>query len=108
MALHYVIAVVRADALMAVEQRLTQVGVRGFTVVKVKGLGKHPNFFSRDTLSDEAKLEIVANESKLEAIVTAITDAAHTGDPGDGVISVLPVAHFYRIRTRAEAMPDDA
>ena len=107
MALHYVIAVVRVDALASVERSLMQIGVRGLTVVKVKGLGKHANFFSRDQLSDEAKLEIVADESRLEAIAGAIMDAAHTGDPGDGIVSVLPVSRFYRIRTRSEALPED-
>ena len=108
MALRYVIAVIRVGALEAVERRLTDIGVRGLTVVKVKGLGKHPSYFTRDPLSEEAKLEIVADESRIEVIAQAIFDAAHTGDPGDGIISVLPVSDFYRIRTRLAASPEDA
>ena len=108
MALNYVMAIVRADALEAVEQKLIDIGVRGLTVVKVKGLGRHANFFSRDWLTDEVKLEIVADESKVDGITRAIMDAAHTGDPGDGIVTVLPVLTFYRIRTRSEAMPEDA
>lgn len=108
MALNYVMAIVRADALEAVEQKLIDIGVRGLTVVKVKGLGRHANFFSRDWLIDEVKLEIVADESKVDGITRAIMDAAHTGDPGDGIVTVLPVLKFYRIRTRSEAMPEDA
>jgi nitrogen regulatory protein P-II 1 len=107
MGLNYVIAVVRADALETVEQRLMNIGVGGLTVVKVKGLGKHANFFSRDWLSEEVKIEIVADESRIEAITRAIMDAAHTGDPGDGIVTVLPVSRFYRIRTRSEALPED-
>ena len=108
MALRYVIAVIRVGALEAVERRLMDIGVRGLTVVKVKGLGKHPSYFTRDPLSEEAKLEIVADEDRVEPITRAIFDAAHTGDPGDGIISVLPVADFYRIRTRSAASPEDA
>ena len=104
----YVIAVVRADALEAVEQKLIGIGVRGLTVVKVKGLGRHANFFSRDWLSEEAKLEIVAHEDRVDAITRAIMEAAHTGDPGDGIVTVLPVSSFHRIRTRSEALPEDA
>ncbi len=107
MQLKYVIAVVRADALAAVEQRLMDIGVRGLTVIKVKGFGKHPNFFARDRLNEEAKIEIVAEESRVEAIASAIMEAAHTGDPGDGIVTVLPVSNFYRIRTRSEALPED-
>jgi len=106
--LSYVIAVVRADALEAVEQKLIGIGVRGLTVVKVKGLGRHANFFSRDWLSEEAKLEIVAHEDRVDAITRAIMEAAHTGDPGDGIVTVLPVSSFHRIRTRSEALPEDA
>ena len=83
-------------------------GVGGLTVVKVKGLGKHAIFFARDWLSEEAKIEIVIDDTKVEAITHAIMDAAHTGDPGDGIVTVLPVTKFYRIRSRSEAMPDDA
>jgi len=108
MGLSYVIAVVRGDALEAVEQSLISIGVRGLTVVKVKGLGRHANFFSRDWLSDEVKLEIVTDDNRVAAIRSAIMDAAHSGDPGDGIVSVLPVSSFHRIRTRAEALPEDA
>ena len=108
MGLSYVIAVVRADALEAVEQKLIGIGVRGLTVVKVKGLGRHANVFSRDWLSEEAKLEIVAHEDRVDAITRAIMEAAHTGDLGDGIVTVLPISSFHCIRTRSEALPEDA
>ena len=108
MGLSYVIAVVRGDALEAVERSLISIGVRGLTVVKVKGLGRHANFFSRDWLSDEVKLEIVTDNNRVDAIRSAIMDAACSGDPGDGIVTVLPVSSFHRIRTRSEALPEDA
>lgn len=113
MGLSYVIAVVRVGALEEVERRLMKIGISGMTVIKVKGVGQHANssgrdWLSRDWLMEEAKIEIVAEESRVGAITSAIIDAAHTGDPGDGIVTVLPVSKFYRIRTRAEALPDDA
>lgn len=112
MGLSYVIAVVRVDALEAVEQALIKINVGGMTVIKVRGLGKHPSpgrdWRARDWLMEEAKIEIVADENAIEAITTTIIDAAHSGDPGDGIVTVLPVSKFYRIRTRAEALPQDA
>ena len=113
MGLNYLIAVVRVDALERVEQRLMKIGVGGLTIVKVKGLGKRPNLSSRDWLSrdllmEEAKIEMVIQENRVEAIVDAILDAAHTGDPGDGIVTVLPVSKLYRIRTRSESLPDEA
>src|SRR5262245_2542123 len=99
----YIIAVVRLSALETVEASLDRIGVRGFTVVKVKGRGEHPNSHGRDWLArnwlmDEARIEIAAEEAKVEAIVTAILDAAHTGNPGDGIVVVLPVERCFRIR----------
>ena len=35
-------------------------------------------------------------------------DAACSGDPGDEIVTVLPVSSFHRIRTRSEALPEDA
>src|SRR5438067_11259786 len=89
--LSYVIAVVRADALDAVERKLISIGVRGLTVIKAKGLGKQANFFSRDSLTEEVKLEIVTHESKVQEIADANMHGAHTGDPGDAIVTELSV-----------------
>jgi len=36
------------------------------------------------------------------AIVKGIMEAAYLGLEGDGIVAVLPVEKFYRIRTRSE------
>jgi nitrogen regulatory protein PII len=45
------------------------------------------------------------DDSKVEAAITAITEAARTGEIGDGKIFVTPVENAIRIRTgeRGEA-----
>jgi len=73
-----------------------------------QGTWKACQFLFGDWLSEEAKLEIVAHEDRVDAITRAIMEAAHTGDPGDGIVTVLPVSSFHRIRTRSEALPEDA
>jgi len=45
------------------------------------------------------KLEIVAPEARVEAIVEAIQTAARTGRIGDGKIFISPVDQAIRIRT---------
>jgi nitrogen regulatory protein P-II 1 len=104
----YIVAIVRSEVLTTLEQRLQHAGVRGLSVTKVKGIGEYANFFARDQFSEHAKIEIFTDESKVEAIVKVIIDAAHTGDLGDGIVTVLPVEKFYRIRTRSEGFPDAA
>ena len=103
----YVVAVVRSNILEALEQKLIDVGVRGLTVTRVKGLGEYAEFHARDWLSEHEKVEIFTEQSKVEAITNAIMDTAHTGDHGDGIMAVIPLEKFYRIRTRSEALPGE-
>lgn len=101
-----VIAMVRSDALEAVETKLRQTGVQGITVTKSKGYGDHRNFFARDWMSDGVRIEIYTAADRVGAIVDAITDAAYTGEPGDGLIVVLPVDQAFSVRTRSETVPN--
>ena len=45
------------------------------------------------------KIEIVAGDEKVDAIVKTIMETAKTGKIGDGKVFVLPVDEAYRIRT---------
>lgn len=101
-----IIAMVRSDALEAVETKLQQAGVQGVTVTKSKGYGDYHNFFARDWMSEGVRIEIYAAADRVDAIVHAITDAAYTGEPGDGLIVVLPVDRAFSVRTRAETVPN--
>lgn len=95
-------AIVRTHVLEAVEGRLRQLGVAGVSVTRVKGFGEHANFFSRDWLSAQARIEIFADGPDVDRIVEAVMDAAYTGAAGDGIVAVLPVDKLYRIRERRE------
>ena len=46
----------------------------------------------------KTKLEIVVPDPQVEQLVQAIQRAAHTGNPGDGCIFVLPVEMTLKIR----------
>jgi nitrogen regulatory protein PII len=45
------------------------------------------------------KIVIVVSDEKVAPAITAISQAARTGDIGDGKIFVTPVESVYRIRT---------
>ena len=45
------------------------------------------------------KLEVMVPDEQVEQLVEAIQKAAHTGNPGDGRIFVLPVETTVKIRT---------
>lgn len=48
--------------------------------------------------ADFTKLEIVVSVELVDRVVSAISRAAHTGQSGDGIVFVVPVDRFTRIR----------
>jgi len=101
-----VTATIGLDRLDNVESSLRKAGVPGLSITTVKGFGLYKNFFQRDLLSTHARIQIYAPVDRVETIVEAIMDAAHTGAEGDGVVVVSPIDRMYRIdskrRIRAE------
>jgi len=104
-ALRKVTAIVRSAVLEAVEERLIAAGVKGITVTRVKGFGEYADFYSREWLSEHMRIEIFTHRDRVDTVREAIMGAARTGEPGDGIIAVLPVEQLYRIRdgTTAES-----
>ncbi|MGE4545640.1 MAG: P-II family nitrogen regulator [Pedobacter sp.] len=97
-----IVAIVRSSVLEKVEERLRQIGVKGVTVSRIKGLGEYANLFKEDRMVDHVCIAIFAEQSTVDSIVKAIIDSAHLGIPGDGIVAVQPVDKLYRIRTKAE------
>lgn len=108
MSLKYVVAVIRADVLNALEAKLGSLHIRGLTVSKVKGFGEYVDFLAKSHLTEHIKIEIFIEESRLEALTTAIMDIAHSDVPGAGIVAVMPVEKFLHVRTRSETFPDES
>lgn len=102
-----VTAIIRRDVLEKVERELQAMGVRGISVTKVTGYGEHADFYSKDWMVSHARIEIFTTEYQADAIAQSIMETAHLGLEGDGIVAVLPVEKLYRLRTRAEATPDE-
>ena len=107
MELRKVTAIIRCDALDRVEERLQDLGVKGLTVTNVKGFGEYANFFAHTWLVTHSRIEIFTEKNRAEQIAAVIMQAAHTGGAGDGLVVILPVEKLFRIRTKAEAMPEE-
>ena len=107
MELKAVLAFVRRSALDKVEDKLHEIGVKGLTMMKVKGHGEYADFFSRNGMIEYVEMMIFTEKTKAEAVTAAIMEAAHTGVPGDGIVAVLPVDKVFHIRTRSEVAPAD-
>ena len=102
-----IVAIIRRDKLEPVEKKLQHMRVERINVSKVKGYGEYHDFFTRDWMVDEVRIEIFTRNDEVESITAAIMEAAHTGVPGDGIVAIVPVEKFFLIRTRAEATPDE-
>lgn len=102
MNLKKITAIIDNSTLDDVEQRLTSIGVNGFSVSQVSGRGEYRNFFRADVKTQHMKIEVFTREADVDKIVSAIIDVAHRGTQEDGIIAVLPVEKLYRIRTREE------
>ncbi len=103
-----VMAIVICEKLKAVEEALVEIGVGGVSITEVRGYGEYHNFYQADMMSCHARVEVFCLASRTEIIVQAIMDAAHIGQPEDGIIAVSPVDHLYRIRTKSDYAVDVA
>ena len=99
-------AIIQPFKVEPVKEALHAISVEGMTVTEVKGFGRQKGIrevyrgmeYQVDFLP-KVKLEIVAADEKVQAIVDTIVDKARTGRIGDGKIFVYPVAEVVRIRT---------
>jgi len=99
-------AIIQPFKLEPVKDALHALSVQGMTVTEVKGFGVQKGIreiyrgmeYQVDFIP-KVKIEVVAPEQKVPAIVETITKEARTGRIGDGKIFVYPVAEVIRIRT---------
>lgn len=99
-------AVIRHYKLEDVKKALTDNGVIGMTVGEVRGFGRQRGHkeqyrgaeYTVDFMP-KLKLEVVVDDSQLETAIKAITEAAQTGNVGDGKIFVMKLEDVIRIRT---------
>ena len=99
-------AIIRPFKLDDVKMALVNAGIVGMTVTEVRGFGRQKGQVERYRGSEytveflqKLKLEIVVEEDKVDTVVSAVQEAARTGEIGDGKIFVSPVDSVVRIRT---------
>ena len=97
----YVVAIVLPGLVPPLELKLQNLGVDGITLTRVKGFGEYKNFFSKDWLNEYTKVEILAEESKVDALLDTLQDLAI----GAGIVAVVSVDRFLHLRTGTEDLP---
>jgi nitrogen regulatory protein PII len=99
-------AIVRPNKVDDVKNALEKLQISGMTVTEVRGHGKqkgHTAIYRGQeynvSLLPKMEIEIVMPDSIVDEAVKAISDAARTGEIGDGRIFVVSVTESYKIRT---------
>lgn len=99
-------AMIRPVKLDAVKDALVAIDIVGMTVTDARGFGRQKGQVERYRGTEfkvdflpKCKVMVIIPDEKVEAALTAIATAAHTGEIGDGKIFVSPVEDAIRIRT---------
>ncbi len=98
-------AIVRPNRFDAVKEALVELGVEGMTVSEARGHGRqkgHTETYRGKEyevgLIPKIRVELVVQDTRVNAIVDAIAKAASTGVIGDGKIFLYKAEDAIRIR----------
>ena len=101
-----VIAIIKPFKLEEVRDALNTIGVHGMTVSEVKGYGRqkgHTEIYRGAEYAvnflPKIKVEVGIADDLTDKAVAAITNAAKTGQIGDGKIFITDLNRAVRIRT---------
>ncbi len=99
-------AIIRPFKLDEVKIALVNAGVVGMTVSEVRGFGRQKGQTERYRGSEytveflqKLKVEIVVEDDQADLVIQSVTNAARTGEIGDGKIFVYDIDRVIRIRT---------
>lgn len=98
-------AIIRKTKFEEVKEALLRADIEWFSYYDVRGEGKMRQArIYRGVMYDTSSIErvlmnIVVRDKNVERTVSAIEEAARTGEVGDGRIFIIPVEDTIRIRT---------
>ena len=99
-------AIIKPFKLDEIKEALQDIGLQGITVVEAKGFGRqkgHTELYrGAEYVVDflpKVKIELVIEDTMLDAAIEAIQAAAYTGRIGDGKIFIYNIEEVIRIRT---------
>ncbi len=103
-------AIFREERLPDVKEALAKIGIVGLNVFEVRGHGRQGGVLLngrngpyRVDMLPRIQLNIILSDHNVEPTIAAISQAAQTGEIGDGLIFVYPVDEVIRIRTGERA-----
>lgn len=101
-----VIAFVKPFKLDDIKDALRAIGVTGMSVGEIRGFGRQSGQTEvyrgaeyKVEFVPKIRLEVLVDDEIADEVVSTVEGAAHTGEIGDGKITVVPVEQVVRIRT---------
>src|SRR5947209_9322024 len=98
-------AIIQPFKLDDVKEALKGIGIDGMTITEVRGHGRqkgHKEVYRGQEynvdLLPKVKIEMVIPSERADEVVRTLTNAARTGNIGDGKIFIYDVAEAIRIR----------
>lgn len=102
-------AIVRTDRVQAVVKALDGAGAARILICHVHSLGAgvdpedyRVSFEEGSAYTEKSKVEVICEDVDVDVIMDALSAAARTGQPGDGIIVVSNVERVFRVRTGEE------
>ncbi|QDU94405.1 P-II family nitrogen regulator [Lignipirellula cremea] len=99
-------AIIRHHKLDEIKEALMQAGFQGMTVTEVRGFGRQKGHTETYRGAEyqidfvpKIKIELVVESERSDEAVRIITEAARTGNIGDGKLFLIDLADVVRIRT---------
>ena len=99
-------AIIKPFKMEHVKEALAEIGIEGMTVTEVKGFGRqkgHTEIYRGAEYAvsflPKLKIEVAINSDLVPQVIDAISEAAKTGQIGDGKIFVSSIEQAVRIRT---------
>ena len=99
-------AIIKPQKLDDVKEALIAAGITGMTVSEAKGFGRQLGLTEvyrgaqyKVDLIPKIRLEVLVSAKNVDKAIKLITDAARTGNIGDGKVWATPVESVVRVRT---------
>ena len=99
-------AIVRPHKMEDLREALLEIGVKGMTILEVRGIGRqkgHKEMYRGSEyhigFMPKMKFEVVVTDAMLEKVLQTILRVAKTGEIGDGKIFVSTIDEVIRVRT---------
>jgi len=103
-------AYIRIERAAEVQAALSEAGISHMTLSHVLAVGAHNDADQAKAsiefgcyVNRRVKVEIICLDKDEARVVEVVRSAACTGQPGDGIITVVNVNHLIKIRTAAQS-----